>query len=193
MATYTAYLRYRNLEGNLTHFNLWVMEYSQPHHLAGSDAQSKLYKHFYPRSYAPGNITVKGRVPDQEVYDNLAKYIRSHHELLMDPRVSGASNLNSGTQLPLFSFGVPSEGIAVQGFIVNFEAGAKRWNVAPEFTFDFTVIKDLHSTNSDITPGFAKRRIWSGQWIEKGDTISTVSDPSDPSNSQQIEDFHHHL
>lgn len=157
-------------------FNMYVMEYSQPHVLSGTNQQSKLYQHFYPKSYSPGDISVIGRVVSQTDYDNLSVYIRNFHLSLMS--APGSSNAANGEQIPLMTLYIDGEGINVQGIVKTFAAGAKRFNVAPQFTFDFTVIKDAHSANSDMIPGYAVRQMWTGAFVDEGAIQNgTVSSP----------------
>lgn len=164
--SYNSYLSYVPLGKKKQRYNMWVMEYSQPHAVSGSSSQSKMYKHFYPRSYSPGNISVIGRVRDQHDYNNLAIFIRKFHQNLM--AAPGASNLSNGRQIPLMTLFIADEGINVQGIVGSFEAGAKRFNVAPEYRFDFTVIKDAHSKNTDMRAAYAMRRMWTGTFIDEG-------------------------
>ena len=160
---YNAYLQYRLANGRST-YRMWVMDIQQTHNLAGMSAQSKMFQHFYPKSYSPGAIDVTGRVRTQEDYDSLADYIRKHQLLL----VSGGGFSNTGPsegQIPLIRMGIPSEALIVEGWIDSFQAGARRFNPAPEFKFSFYVVKDAHSANSDMIPAYAMRKWWSGEDI----------------------------
>lgn len=183
MAThnFNAYLQYTDDTTNVKQtYRMWVNEVAQTHTLAGTDSQSKLYKHFYPRSYSPGDVSITGRVPLQKDYDNLGEYIRKHHLVLM--RSSGLSNTGSpNSQIPLMRLAIPSEGLYVEGIIKTFRAGAKRFNVAPQFNFDFIVVKDAHSKNADLQPGYVLRAFWTGAFIDQGKTIdnSTSTDSTD--------------
>lgn len=175
---YNSYLSYTPIGKTTTlRFNMYVMEYSQPHALSGAAQQSKLFKHFYPKSYTPGDITVIGRVVSQDDYNNLAVFIRGFHLNLMN--AGGSSNASNGEQIPLMHLYIDGEGINIDGLILSFEAGAKRFNVAPQFTFDFTVIKDAHSKNSDMIPGYALRQMWTGNFVDEGsiNNDSTVTSP----------------
>lgn len=177
---FNAYLQYiDDQSGNPQTYRMWVMEYSQPHILSGSDSQAKLYKHFYPRSYSPGDVAVQGRVPTQQDYNNLAEFIRKHHLVLM--RSPGQSNISGTSQLRLMRFCIPTENFYVEGIIKTFRAGAKRFAVAPEFQLNFTVVKDAHSKNADMVPSGALRAFWTGAFIDQGQTIDQTA----------IDDFHH--
>lgn len=171
---YNSFLKYTPIgKKTALRYNMYVMEYSQPHALSGSAQQSKLYKHWYPKSYSPGDITVVGRVRDQTDYDNLAVFIRGFHQSLMS--AAGRSNAANGNQIPLMRLYIDGEGVNIDGVIKSFKAGAQRFNVAPQFTFDFTVIKDSHSKNSDMVPGYALRQMWTGSFVDEG-PINNQSD-----------------
>lgn len=175
MSRFNAYLKFTPRNGKTETYNMWVMSYTQPHQLGGSPSQSKWYQHFYPRSYSPGAISVRGRVPYQTDYDNMARFIRTHHELMVGS--AGLSNLGTqSSQIPLMSMGILGEGLYVEGLIGSFQAGAKRWNIAPEFTFDFMVIKDAHSKNTDMVGAYAVRSMWSGSWIDEGPKKANIID-----------------
>lgn len=179
--SYNAFLRYTTPKGKTLQYNMWVMEYSQPHQVSGNSSQARMYKHFYPKSYSPGDIAVTGRVRTQLDYNNLARYIRGHHEAMM--AVPGGSNLSSGSILPLIKLFITAEGINVDGFVKSFQAGAKRFNVAPEFQFSFTVIKDAHSKNTDMRAGYAVRQLWTGSFINEGSINFQSLDPTTPTPS----------
>lgn len=173
MANYNASLRYKGTNGKMRGFGVWVMEYEQGHTLAGEEAQSRWYKHFYPKSYSPGVMTIKGRVPTQHRYDQLATFIRDHQEALI--RAPGASNIAGQSQLPLLKFSLPSENIYVDGWVNTFEAGAKRFNTAPEYTLDFVVIRDNHSATLDLRPAYTVRAWFTGATVEQGTIDNKVT------------------
>jgi hypothetical protein len=166
MSNYNASLKYTTYGGHQLGFGLWIMEYSQSHDLAGSASQSKFFKHFYPRSYSPGPVTVTGRVSTQFRYDQLAEFIRFHQEVMVQN--SGLSNAGDN-QLPLLKLSIPSENFYVEGWIEAFASGAKRFNPAPEYTFDFTVVKDQHSLNVDLRPASVIRSWWNASIFNIGE------------------------
>lgn len=162
-----AYLRY---SGGT--FPLWVMGLEQIHELAGSTAQAKTYQHFYPRSYFPGAMMITGRVRNQKMYDDLAEFIRGHQLALVNNPVlesglSGSLTNRPGREtIPLLEFNFPEENLLLTGWITPFEAGAKRFNVAPEYTLTFVIASDRHSTNDSINASFAVRGWWSGAFLD---------------------------
>lgn len=147
-------------------FRFWLYEFEQGHSLNGSTQQSKLYQHFYAKSYAPSPVSITGRVKDQSQYDLLAQYIRDHQVLL----VNAVGRDNSGTgnfaSIPLMRLHISGENLYCSGWIAAFEGGAKRFNVAPQVQMDFEVVNDLHSTNADIIPSFAIRSTFTGSFLK---------------------------
>lgn len=158
-----AYLSYRNSSGQRVTFLLWVMEFEQPHSLEGASNQSFGYKQFYPKSYAPSKISVTGRLPDADQHEQLGKFVRDHQKMMLAH--AGAGNI-SGRQIALMTFAVPSEGILVTGFIPSFRTERRRFNPAPEYTFEFEPVTDRNSTSAQI-PSTAVRSWWTGEVIDR--------------------------
>lgn len=159
---YNAHLHYQDERKKDHYFYLWVMEYDQPFELAGSEEQSRRYQHFYPKSYAPGDMTVEGRSPYQTEYNNLGEFIREFHWRLIN--ATPASNAR-GDFIPLLKFVIPAEGIIVHGLIKAFKAGAKRFNVAPPFTFDFMIINNYYQQSITFASSYVVRDTWAGNLV----------------------------
>jgi hypothetical protein len=156
-------LTYTNAGGTRRIFRFYIETIEQSQNLAGSSQQAKMYQHFYARSYAPAPVHVTGRVRDQPMYDDLGEFIRAHQKLLIT--TAGRNNVFDNERLPMMRLNIPSENLAYNGWVNAFEGGAKRFNVAPQFDFDFEVISDKHSTNNKITPSAALRSTWSGAFL----------------------------
>jgi len=159
-------------------FRFWLMEIEQTHTLSGKVSQSKLYSHFYAKSYAPGRVAIQGRVRTQEQYDALASFIRAHQKLMVDQ--PGRSNSASTDALSLMTLGIKDENLYYAGWIPTFQGGAKRFNPAPPFNFDFEVIHDKHSTANKIIPSAAKRNVWSGAFLSGSLPSSIAAGPTKP-------------
>ena len=131
---------------------LWVMDIYQTYGMAGSTSSAKYYRHWYPMNFNMGPMTIKGRVRTQTDYNNLSEFIRRHQRLMASE--SGQTNIRGDAQddLHLMRLEIKSEAVFVDGFIKNFKADQHRFNVAPEFTFDFEVIRDGFQ---DVTTGNA--------------------------------------
>jgi hypothetical protein len=177
MHVYNAYLEYDPVTGDKMRFPLWVMEFRQPYALSGSTAQSHLTRHFYPRAYSPGPMTIEGRCtpgPVKDVpayysdlyYQKLALFIRNHQKELVTTLLDFLRGDGPGfkTLLRLSITKTPNgnanEGVIVRGWIESFTLIKKgRMNPGPEYTFDFQVIYDSQSTtvqeiSHDITQHF---------------------------------------
>ncbi len=139
-----AYLTFSTSQGQ-QRFNINVMEFYQTHALTGSEHQAHNHKHFYARSYAPGHVEVQGRTRTQDGYNRLAAYIRRHHRLMINQHGRHNVGTNRNKHLSLMTLGIPTENFYVAGWITSFEAGEKRFNPAPPFTFNFQVVQDKHS------------------------------------------------
>jgi len=147
-------------------FRFWPEIVEQGQTLAGSTAQSQFFNHFYAKGHAPQPVGITGRVRDQDMYDDLASYIRAHQILLVSTRGSNNPDTSAARfQLPLMTLRIPSEGLVYSGWIDRFEGGARRFNVAPQFSFSFTSIEDRHSTNDKIVPSHALRSVFSGAFL----------------------------
>jgi len=121
---------------------LWVMDIYQTYGMAGSTSKAKYYQHWYPMNFSMGPMTIKGRVRTQTDYNNLAEFIRRHQRLMASE--SGQTNVKGDSQddLHFMRLEIKSEAIYVDGFIKSFKADHHRFNVAPEFEFNFEVMRD---------------------------------------------------
>jgi len=195
-----AYIQYWDSDAALYHRRyLWVMEIEQAHELAGSTAQSKLFQHFYSKSYTPGAMKVGGRVPTQDHYDMLTQFYRAWQMIIMAS--AGGSNLLDPSHpeytLPLMRLVIPSEDISYDGLIMGFVGGRKRFNIAPPFTFNFEVIQDNHSIAITQPTKAIANFFFNGPEILKGETQLDSSAPaSDPitgaDNTFDVDDTFHH-
>jgi hypothetical protein len=159
---YNASMQYRDAKKKKHRFEFYLMSYTQPFQLAGSHSQSRRFQHFYAKSYAPGDMSITGRSVHQTQYNNLAEYIREFHNRMLN--ATPASNAK-GDFIPLIHLEVPVEGINVHGLIKSFKAGARRFNVAPQFTFDFTVIR-TPMDKTDWAASSAIHDTWSGHLVK---------------------------
>jgi hypothetical protein len=162
-----------NAKNRIRVYRFWLMEIEQPHQLSGKNTQSKLYTHFYAKSYSPGQVEVQGRVRTQAEYDLLAVIIRTHQKLMVSQ--SGRSNATGTDAISLMTLGIKDENLYYAGWIPTFQGGAKRFNPAPPFTFRFEVIHDKHSTANKIIPSAAKRNVFSGAFL-----TGALPDPKAP-------------
>jgi hypothetical protein len=161
---YISYVR-PSVNGDSTNriFSFWLERLEQTHEINGQVIQAQTYQHFYARNYISGKLALTGRVKTQEDYDQLAEFVRSHQLLMVN--TSGGADIGSKL-LPLMKLGIASENLYYTGWIDNFPAGAKRFNPAPQFTTQFTVASDKHSTNDKIIPSYLKRATFTGAFLD---------------------------
>lgn len=118
-----------------TQFDLWITEVLYGYQLIGSNAASRFYNKFYPQYFRKNPIQVKGVSRDETEYNALAKFIR-------EQQVNATIDHNN-----LFLLEIPGAGIRAIGAIPSFQAGIDAQNqgipVAPEFSFEFVVFRDL--------------------------------------------------
>jgi hypothetical protein len=179
-----------NYNNTVRQIDLYVNTLAQPHRLTGASAQSRLAKQFYPRAYAPGNMTVEGVCRNEREYQQLALFIRQHHRVLINTANpimftrAGTTGYNR-----LLRLNVPSEGILYRGYIENFSVSKRGvFNVAPPFEFEFVVIFDPHA--KAITPSTLVRQFYQDLgykitppfetpidgWIGRGELPATLPD-----------------
>ncbi len=135
---------------------LWVNRVTQPIQLSVSKHQSRKYSQVYPRSYAPGNITVDGICQSHTKYHELSLFIRRHQIAIIDSPVTDrfarlATGNTSGFRR-LLQLSVPTEGILVRGWIDGFNVVNKgHFDIAPQYNFDFFVVFDSMSEDIGIS------------------------------------------
>lgn len=148
----SATLSYRH-GGELKAYTLWLNKVSQEHSLQGETHQGLLSNHFYPKSYSPGDYQLTGYHDGQGDLQELALFIRGHHEALIE-HVGGFNTQNRSIAQNSSAFSllmyltIPSEGIACRGWVASFTI--TRMGVierTPNFSFPFTVIYDTHSAD----------------------------------------------
>lgn len=129
----------------MNYFGLYIDQITQPHQLSTNSSQTRLVKIVYPRSYMPGDITVNGTCLSQEEYQELALFIRfNHRTLISTPSNMSFTNPTGPGAQRLISLFIPSENIAVQGFIPSFDLTKRGtyFDPAPQYQFAMTVVFD---------------------------------------------------
>lgn len=132
---------------------LWITELEQPHQINGRRVQSVHQAHWYPRSYAPGDISVTIRCRTQEDYQRLANLARFHHQTMLETpglRFSGRAGTTGLRHLMLLR--VPSEALTIRGWIPSFTITKRGvFDPAPLCTFTFFPAIDPYSSNPIIS------------------------------------------
>jgi len=141
-------------------FQLWITKISQDNMLSGITAQSATTRHFYPRSYGPGDYQVVGIMPSQELYQELAVWIRLHQEYVINSFAINTTKLETRSVIDssgLLTLKIPSEQINVVGWISYFsliKTGV--FAPAPEYEFSFTIARDQDSNNAKFSDQMSK-------------------------------------
>ena len=123
-------------------FDLWVTEVDYGFAATGQKAVSKYYSRHYPKSFHLTPVTVNGICHNEDEYDDLANFIREGQiALSYEPK-------------NVFRLFIPAARIDCLGSIDAFKAGFISNNtgvpVAPTFTFDFVIFKDLRDPRQTI-------------------------------------------
>lgn len=132
--------------------------------VAGSYGQSSGARTFYPRNLTQQPITIEGIVANQYEFDRIGEFILAHHhratdihnpkdldgtraiEFRMKPyKVRAGTNRKGQPIYRYINRGLPggNNGIKVQGYITNWQAGAVRFQNAPTWTCQFQVSYDF--------------------------------------------------
>lgn len=146
------YLQY-SVNGQDFTFPLWVMTLTQAHTLSGTTVQARWTKQFYPKAYAPGDMAVTGNCESQIQYQQMARFIRAHHKVLLQSTEAFTRlDPNAASYRRLMLLSVPTESIMFRGWVPSFTLSKKGvFDPAPAYSFNFTVIFDPHATNVEIS------------------------------------------
>ena len=156
---------------------LWVTKIGQDNQLQGVTHQSPTTRHFYPRSYAPGVISITAQAASQVEYQTIAVFIRAHQEMMITGGIvqiyTSASQV-SGYQ-HLLQLIIPEEGMYLQGWINQFALIKKGvFDPAPIFQFGYNIARDYHSTNVEISHALR-------QWFTASNTDITTTTTNETS------------
>lgn len=127
---------------------LWIEDFAVDLSIAGSTAQSRYYREFYPRSFNQPQFVVQGRTTNDYEYNRLAQFVRqSQVNALGDGKVPLIF------QMPPRAFrgGVkPRRGWQMQGYIGTIAAGAQHHNPAPPYQFNFILSYSHYDTAGNV-------------------------------------------
>lgn len=155
------------VDGKLTTFDFYIEQAVRPMTLTGSSVQTRLHREFFPRGYSPGNTTITARATSQDGLQEFAKFVRNHQVTMVNTPGSMSftvpDNSSVGFQR-LMQLSVDGEGIVYRGWIPSFTLTKKGvMEPAPQFTFDFFLVFDQHSTN--IITSRQIEKLW---WAQAG-------------------------
>jgi hypothetical protein len=123
------------------HFYLWVEDISIDFTMGGSYGQSRYRRQFFPKAFNQPVMKVKGRAPNQYQYNLLASFMReAHTESLTSSSdgtikfvLKGAGRENVKNQSNIKGGHKP---LIFEGYLKSIDAGAQKFNYAPEYSFD---------------------------------------------------------
>lgn len=188
-------------------FKLWIEDLVLNFSMSGSYGQSRYRKQFYPKAFNQPMMRVRGTMPNQYEYNKLAAFIREGH---FDALNQTNRKTVEGNSVPKFdkktlTFRIKDAGdktppkrnlkgghlpLAFEGYIKNIRAGAKKFEFAPSFEFEFVVAgsKDTGSVGiyqDDVVQG---NRILSWLDVFKQNHFSgSARQPTDPNSASAQE------
>jgi len=150
--------------------DLWIEKLTQDNGIEGQSYQSRFTRHFYPRYYSPGNLSVSCITNSQEKYQEMAMFIRSHHKFMANlPTSTYANAFDNGMSPFLMTLSIPNEGILMQGIVDSFNLNKKGvFDPAPKFNLNFIILYDS-STSKNASLGVQTKT-----WYESniGDSLN---------------------
>lgn len=133
------------LEHAIGKMYLWVTEWTVDYALGGTKAQSRLYREFFGKQVVQPVLTLTGQHGNSFQAQRLAEYARATQMSIVsldgpaDPTVT-LTILGGGPVVPpMASTKGFHPDVVINGFILNAERGAKRFDYAPEFQLKFAV------------------------------------------------------
>jgi hypothetical protein len=203
--------------------DFWIEEIEANFGMTGSKAQSRGVREFMPHNINQPTITVTGRAANSFQYNRMASFVRASHydalnleelgttvrTMLVGNKEEGFAETRVKADTVRFVLRKQPEGSpqpwsgrhvkgshvpwVLEGYIKSFKAGAERFEVAPQFTFEFSVA----SSELSETGGGKEIGIWSDtqilgneikpwlSWITKGkNNFVTVHDEN---SSKKVE------
>lgn len=143
---------------------MWITDMASSFQMAGQTAQSRYYRQFFPHNFVQTAFTITGQTPNSYQYNRLAAFVRNsqranlvaeqiiHDQGAAGVPLQGVNHTKSGVGIPtvtLLTKRVPNDskrnvkgghiGWNLQGYIKSMPAGAKRFDPAPQYKFDFIV------------------------------------------------------
>lgn len=161
-------------DGQTHSVQVYIEKFSQPLTLSGTTAQTRLSRQFYPRAFSPGNGNITARATSQAEMQRFSKFVRDHH-ITMVNTPSTMAFTRTDSQSPgyqrLMRLYIAGEDILWRGWIPNFTLSKKGvMEPAPEFSFQFYVVFDMHATNI-----YGSRQVTKLWWQQKAQEPVKVS------------------
>lgn len=189
--------------------DFWIEDITATFGMTGSKAQSRSVREFMPHNVNQPAITVKGRAANSFQYNRMASFVRTSHwnslnldqlgdatrQILLGEKGETRVNANTirfilrarpeGMKVPWKGRNVKGSHVpwVLEGYVKGFKAGAERFEVAPQFEFEYFVSasqgaeggKEIGIWN-DIQVLGRELQPWT-DWISKGkNNFVTVHD-----------------
>jgi hypothetical protein len=145
---------------------LWVYEVEAAFELAGSRAQSAGFRSFYPHNFVQPKLTVRGQTVNNFEYNKLSEFIRETQRKAvyydtrgLDAPVIGFTIYKGGVNTARGTKGSHQQ-LDLDGFIPAFGRGARRFEFAHEFEFDFIVTRSVSGLMKDEAYKARKLKSW---------------------------------
>lgn len=166
---------------------MWITDISADFSISGEIGQSRMLREFFPHSFNDVTLQITGNVASTQEYNRLAAFVRqAHWQGLANVNNGDASDQtltftlynNTPTAWKLAPHttdvaitGDPAGALAqglttakgahrpwvVTGYIQEMQAGAERWEVAPQFTIDFIVTTSALTAHTGLWSDTAAR------------------------------------
>ena len=179
---------------------LWIEDLVLNFSMSGTSGQSRYRRQFYPKAFNQPSMMVKGKMPNQFEYNKLAAFIRESHfdalnqtnrrtaedgsQAVFDKKTVTLHIKNAGEgSRPKRNIKGGHIVLAFEGYVKNIEAGARKFQFAPDFQFEFVVAGSKDTGNigiysDDIIQG---SKIMSWMDLFKKDHFSNSAEqPTDP-------------
>ena len=135
---------------------LWIEDMVLNFSMSGTSGQSRYRRQFYPKAFNQPTMVVKGKMPNQYEYNRLAGFVRESHfdALNQTNRKTFADGTQAQFDKKTLTLYIKNAGdntppkrnlkgghlvMAFEGYIKNIQAGAKKFQFAPDFQFEFVI------------------------------------------------------
>jgi hypothetical protein len=122
---------------------MWVNEYASDFAMAGSTAQSKKRREFFPHNFTQPSMTISGQTPNQYEHARLAEFIRKSQKecIIHDTHTLDLVIQGGGTKTKQEVVKGVRDPVLLTGYISNAQRTAMVGENAPDFSFQFVVLK----------------------------------------------------
>lgn len=154
------------------YLSLWVYEVEASFEMAGTRAQGKGHRDFYPHNFVQPALTIRGQTANNYQYNLLSMFVRrtqlrgvfpaSGDEAVTFVLDKGGRDTARGTK-------GAHQKLVISGFIPAIAFGAKRFQFAHEYEFQFVVTKSKLGLMQDEDVVARKLKSWAEIVIKPDD------------------------